>query len=347
MKSEFAFIHRIRAQAAIGSVRDLACGIGDDTAILAEQSGRETLITADLLVEDVHFKLDYTPPRLLGHKTLAVSLSDIAAMGGEPRFALLTLAIPQSLAQDGSDAFWEEFFAGYFALAAKHKVALVGGDTSGSPDKLVIDSIVMGSCAAGRAVRRNSAQVRDAIFVTGNLGGSAAGLQLLQRGARVGNGIDDSIQRALRAHLTPQPRVEFGRLVGARSLAHSMMDVSDGFAQDLSHICEESGVTAVIDFEAVPIADEIALVAGSAPKRFELAVSGGEDYELLLTATPQNEDTLMCVARECEVKLTRVGEIVARDASFSGSNSHVHLRRNDGSVASLHTHGYDHFRAEI
>jgi thiamine-monophosphate kinase len=341
MKSEFAFIHRIRAQAATVSVRDLVCGIGDDTAILAEQSGRETLVTADLLVEDVHFKLEYTPPRLLGHKALAVSLSDIAAMGGEPRFALLTLAVPRGLARDGGEAFWEEFFTGYFALAAEHKVALVGGDTSGSPDKLVIDSIVMGSCAAGRAVRRSGAQVGDTIFVTGNLGGSAAGLQLLQRGARVGEGVNSTTQRALHAHLAPQPRVEFGRLVGTRSLAHSMMDVSDGLAQDLSHVCEESGVAAVIDFEVVPIAGEVMLVADDEQKRFELAVSGGEDYELLLTAAPQNESDLMHAAQECDVKLTRVGEVTGR---FSSPDRILFLRRGGKITEPLSPQGYDHFR---
>jgi thiamine-monophosphate kinase len=341
MRSEFAFINRIRAQAARGSVRGLVCGIGDDAAILAEESGRETLVTTDLLIEDVHFKLEYAPPRLLGHKALAVSLSDIAAMGGEPRFALLSLAIPQSAIRNPrSGEFWEEFFAGYFTLAARFGVALVGGDTSASPDRLVIDSVVIGDCAEGRAVRRSGAQVGDAVFVTGQLGAAAAGLELLRRGERISGRDDNLAQRALRAHLMPQPRVEFGRLVGERGLAHAMMDVSDGLAQDLAHICEESGVAALIDSKAVPAAAETAFVAHNAEASFELAVSGGEDYELLLTARPSAEAELVKAAGECQVPLTRVGEVAARDAVSAVSPL---LLRRGGEVGPLMPRGYDHF----
>jgi thiamine-monophosphate kinase len=341
MKSEFAFINYVRARAARESVRGLVYGIGDDTAILSEESGRETLVTTDLLIEDVHFKLDYTPPRLLGHKALAVSLSDTAAMGGAPRFALLSLAIPKSeVGSRESEEFWGEFFAGYFALAARFGVALVGGDTSASPDRLVIDSVVIGNCAEGRAVRRGGAQVGDAVFVTGRLGASAAGLELFRRGERVSEQNDSLIQRALRAHLTPQPRVEFGRLVGDGGLAHAMMDVSDGLAQDLAHICEESGVAATVDFEAVPVADEVALVAADEQAKFDLAVGGGEDYELLLTAPPRAEAELMRGAGECRISLARVGEIVARKTSAGGSN--LFLRRGE-EVRPFDVRGYDHF----
>lgn len=341
MQSEFAFINRIRAQAAYRPARGLVCGIGDDAAVFGEQTGRETLATADLLIEDVHFKLEYAPPRMLGHKALAVSLSDIAAMGGEPRFALLSLGLPQAaIHSPQADEFWEEFFAGYLTLAEKYGVTLIGGDTSASPDKLVIDSVVMGGCAAGRAVRRSGARLGDAIFVTGKLGGSAAGLQLLQRGARVQNGIDDATQRALRAHLMPQPRIEFGRMIGERTLAHTMMDVSDGLAQDLAHICEESGTAAVIDFDAVPVAAETALVTESAQAQFNLAIGGGEDYELLLTAAPQSANALHQAARECRVELTRIGEIIARGRE---SHSSLLLLRRGAMVEPMVVHGYDHF----
>jgi thiamine-monophosphate kinase len=342
MKSEFAFINLIRAQAARESVRGLVCGIGDDAAVVAEESGRETLVTTDLLIEDVHFKLEYTPPYLLGHKAIAVSLSDIAAMGGAPRFAFLSLGIPHSaLRTPQSGEFWEEFFAGYFDLAARFGVALVGGDTSASPDRLVIDSVIMGGCARGQAVRRDGARVGDAVYVTGGLGASAAGLELLRRGARVGGTDDGPSQRALRAHLMPEPRVEFGRLVGERRLATAMLDVSDGLTQDLAHICEESNVAALIDSEAVPVASAASLVAGDAAASFDLAVSGGEDYELLLTANPSAEAELMKAAGECQVPLTRVGEVVARNA---GSAMSPLLLRRGGEVGPLAPRGYDHFR---
>jgi thiamine-monophosphate kinase len=234
--SEFSFIKKIRERASQYS-SEAILGIGDDTAIVRERAGHERLITADLLVEDVHFKLDYTPLSCLAHKALAVSLSDIAAMGGTPEFSLLTIGIPKSLLTKN----WDEFFDGYFALAEKFNVTLIGGDTSSSPDKLVIDSIVMGSCARDKAIRRSAAKIGDAIFVTGTLGASAAGLELLLNGARIYDEKNYSIQ----AHLLPQPRVEFG--MKAAEIIHSMMDVSDGLAQDLSHICEESNVSAVLD----------------------------------------------------------------------------------------------------
>src|SRR5262249_35148472 len=156
MQSEFDFIKRIRDQAPKSSAQDLVLGIGDDAAILREREGRETLVTVDLLVEEIDFKLEYAPPRFLGHKALAVSLSDIAAMGGAPAFSLLTLGIPKQFQTLNlkSDAFWEEFFAGYFALAEDHSVTLIGGDLSSTPDRLTIDSAVIGHCRAGGAVRR-------------------------------------------------------------------------------------------------------------------------------------------------------------------------------------------------
>ncbi|MEK7830632.1 MAG: AIR synthase related protein, partial [Acidobacteriota bacterium] len=199
MPSEFDFIKQIQRKAAAQSAADLVLGIGDDAAIWREQSGRESLVTVDLLVEDVDFKLEYAPPRWLGHKALAVSLSDIAAMGGAPKFSLLTLSIPPNLKSQipnlKFENFWEEFFAGYFELAAKHGVALIGGDISSAPDRLTIDSVVIGQCQVGRAVRRDGAKVGDAIYVTGSIGASAVGLKLLLSGERVGDDVCSSAFR--------------------------------------------------------------------------------------------------------------------------------------------------------
>ena len=378
MLSEFDFIKEIQRKAAAQLAADLVLGIGDDAAIWREQTGRESLITVDLLVEDVDFKLEYAPPRWLGHKALAVSLSDIAAMGGAPKFSLLTLSIPRNLKSRISnlkfETFWEEFFAGYFELAAKHGVVLVGGDISSAPDRLTIDSVVIGHCRAGRAIRRDGAKVGDAVYVTGSIGASAAGLKLLLDGEQVDDilfhrraakdtedaqslekisalslrslrlcGEDASLendqlkQSAICAHLRPEPRVEFGRRLGELGLANSMIDVSDGLAQDLGHICEASGVSARIDFDAVPVAEEVGLILSNADEAFEFAVSGGEDFELLFTADQNREAELITLAGECRLRLTRIGEVL------EPSQPVAVLIRRDGEVKPLSIRGYDHF----
>jgi thiamine-monophosphate kinase len=341
MLSEFDLIKRIRDQAPRQHSPDLVQGIGDDAAVLRECDGRETLITADLLVEDIDFKLKYVIPRWLGHKALAVSLSDIAAMGAAPVFSLLTLGIPKrsQISNLESEIFIEEFFAGYFALAEKHNVALIGGDISSSPDRLVIDSIVIGQCRAGGAVRRSGARSGDAIYLTGAIGASAVGLQFLLRGERVNEDEKSLLQKALRAHLRPEPRVEFGRQIGESGLAHSMIDVSDGLAQDLAHICEESGVTAILDFDAVPIADELSLVTEEPATAFEFAVGGGEDFGLLLTASSTDESTLFKIAAGCEIELRRIGEIISADHA---TTSPILVRRH-GHLNPLLNRGFDHF----
>ncbi|MDQ3011679.1 MAG: thiamine-phosphate kinase [Acidobacteriota bacterium] len=391
MPGEFDFIKQIwqiQQKAATQTAADLVFGIGDDAAIWREQTGRESLVTVDLLVEDVDFKLEYAPPRSLGHKALAVSLSDIAAMGGAPKFSLLTLAIPPNLKSQISNPefenFWEEFFAGYFALAARHGVQLIGGDISSTPDRLTIDSIAIGHCQTGKAVRRNGAKVGDGIYLTGSVGASAAGLTLLLEGERVDEGLfhrrdaetteqarreektsalsplslrlcgEDGPtkelferalrQSALRAHLRPEPRVEFGRKIGESGLVHSMLvqamiDVSDGLAQDLRHICEASGVGAVLEFDAVPVAAEVKLVTTNSYDAFELAVSGGEDFELLFTAHRKDEAALFGLAASCQLKLTRIGEVLPADPAAK-----IWLRRNS-EVKPLSIRGYDHFAA--
>jgi thiamine-monophosphate kinase len=333
--SEFAFINRIRTHAAHRAAlqNDLLCGIGDDAAIVRERDGRELLVTTDLLVEDVDFKLAYAPPRWLGHKSLAVSLSDIAAMGGAPRYSLLTLGIPEKL-QNAED-FWTAFLDGYFALAEQHGVALIGGDISSTPERLTIDSIVLGECRTGTAIRRSGARVGDSIYLTGSIGASAAGLKLLLLGAQAYENRDDEVQAALRAHLKPEPRVAFGRRLGARGLAHAMIDVSDGLAQDLAHLCNESAVGAVMDYDAVSVAAEVALVVEDREAAFNLAVSGGEDYELLFTANGEDEGELLEISRACQLRLTRIGEIVAEPGR-------LWLRR-DGKTEPLVASGYDHF----
>lgn len=342
MNSEFDFIRSIRDRAAQQGAADLTVGIGDDAAAFAHVAGRASLITVDLLVEEIDFKLDYAVPAWLGHKSLAVSLSDIAAIGGAPRFALLTLAIPPHLKPQTSNpepqTFWEEFFDGYFALAEAHNVVLIGGDISASPDKLTIDSIVLGECAAGRAVRRDGAQAGDDVYVTGRLGASAAGLHLLLDGARVDEAKLDLTQAALRAHLRPEPRVQFGRLLGEAGWATAMIDISDGLSQDLAQLCAASGVGAIIDLERVPVADELSLIASQRNVAFNLAVSGGEDYELLFTARREQQALLFELAASLQLELACIGEVTEEGGSL--------YLRHDEELSDLPVRGYDHLRSE-
>jgi len=242
-------------------------------------------------------------------------------------------------------------------LAEAYGIGLIGGDISSAPDRLTIDSIVVGHCQTGKAVRRNGAKVGDAIYVTGWVGASAVGLKLLLEGERVEEhvrssgfsrssagegqppegGTTNAVQTAIRAHLRPEPHVEFGRRVGEIGLATSMIDVSDGLAQDLRHICDASGVGAVVDFNAVPVAAEVNLVTANADDAFELAVSGGEDFELLFTARRNDDAALFDLAASCQLKLTRIGEVISTDATAA-----VSLRR-DGAVKPLSIRGFDHF----
>lgn len=272
-------------------------------------------------------------PSWLGHKVLAVSLSDIAAMGGRSRFSLLSLGIPSEFGTE----FWNEFFDGYFALADRHGVSLIGGDTSTSPDRLVLDSIVIGECAIGHAVTRKGAQVGDAIWVTGSIGAAAAGLRLLVAGQRVREGEDDIVQLAIKRHLHPDPPVEFGRLLGESGLAHSMIDVSDGLAQDLAHICECSGVSAEIGGEQIPVAPELALITTDRREAFVTAINGGEDFELLFTAQPDEHARILAIAEKAGTDVSVIGKIIEREEGA--------LYLLDGGTRSLLTpRGYEHFK---
>ena len=335
MNGEFDFIQRIRDRAAKQHSAGVTLGIGDDAAALAQRDGRETLVTVDLLVEGVDFKLDYAVPAWLGHKALAVSLSDIAAMGGAPHFALLTLAIPKDDARL-TESFWEEFFTGYFALAEAHNVTLVGGDISASPAGLAIDSVVLGECSGGKAVRRAGAQAGDDIYVTGQVGASTAGLHLLLAGARVDEAETSLQQAALRAHLRPEPRVEFGRLLGEDGWATAMIDISDGLSQDLAQICTASGVGAIVDFDSVPIAEALDLIAPPRNVAFNLAVSGGEDYELIFTANRDHRAQLLELGERLKLNLSCIGEIAP-------GNGQLYLR-HDGELSDLPVRGYDHLK---
>jgi thiamine-monophosphate kinase len=353
---EFDFIERIR-QRALRSARgadernsslvnhhsSLVTGIGDDAAVFRSRGALDHVVTADLLVEDVDFFRRITEPADLGHKSLAVSLSDVAAMGARPRFALLSLGVPQTTWESH---FLDDFYEGFFALAEEHGVALVGGDVSRSPDRIVIDSIVLGEVERDRAVLRSGAQVGDQIFVTGALGGAAAGLRLLEKSLTLTEELTHDLPaeyHEIAARQTrPLPRVEWGAHVGEAGLATAMIDLSDGLSSDLSHLCRESNVGATLDWSQIPVHPALSHAGALADNSFthavvsdahQLALHGGEDFELLFTVHPRH---LLKLPRELGgVAVTRVGEITEVE---HGVKLLRHQRLED-----LHPGGFDHF----
>ncbi|HEX5965852.1 MAG TPA: thiamine-phosphate kinase, partial [Pyrinomonadaceae bacterium] len=288
MKDEFEFIRALRERAAASSS---ITGIGDDAAVFQTTAGKETVVTTDLLIEDIDFRRTTISPYLLGHKALAVSLSDIAAMGARPRWSLISIGIPSDVWQTD---FADRLYSGLFELANRYGVQLIGGDTSRTEEKIVIDSIVIGECSANHAVKRAGANAGDHVFVTGSLGGAAAGLRLVERGAHLAEQNlheDDSqkLDHVLLRHLRPEPRVGWGIVLGEEKLATSMIDISDGLSSDLNHLCSASGVGALIDSSLLPIDSQVTELCGRrALDPLQLALHGGEDFELLFTVKPSD-----------------------------------------------------------
>lgn len=258
--------------AARGSGGLIARGIGDDCAVLRLPKGHEALVTTDFSLEGMHFLRDW-PADAVGHRCLTRGLSDIAAMGGEPIAAFLSLAMPADLPQAWADGF----VRGLLKLANKYGVTLAGGDTAQSPAGVLADIMVLGSVPRGKAVLRSRARVGDDIYVTGLLGGAAATLEKIRAGTlnvTTGKATSGRLSSEQRRHFYPEPRVGIGRFLREKKLASAMIDISDGVSIDLAHICEESGVGAWISEAAVPHAPNATL---------EHALHGGDDYELLFT----------------------------------------------------------------
>lgn len=293
---EFHLIERIREHTAWPRA-DVRLGIGDDAALLAVPAGQQLAVALDTLVEGVHFPPG-TAPADVGWKALAVNLSDLAAMGAMPAWALLALTLP-----DADLARVDGLAEGFARLAHAHGVALVGGDTTRGPFCLSV--AVHGFVPPGQALTRAGAGVGDALFVTGTLGDAAGGLRLLQGGAFAPT---DASHRALRARLDrPTPRVRAG--LALRGLASACIDVSDGLLVDLGHLCRASGVGARLDAQALPLAPALRAVFGE-PVARELALTGGDDYELCFSVPTAAVDTMHAALTEVGAHATRIGTLV-------------------------------------
>jgi thiamine-monophosphate kinase len=305
-------------------------GIGDDAAVINTGGATDLIACSDLMVEGVHFRREWAEPGLIGHKALAITLSDVAAMGGDAKFAMVSIALPHRLPAE----FVEQVFQGIFELADSHGVSIIGGDTSSSRDSLFIDTSVIGECAVGRAITRGGAKVGDFIYVTGALGASSLGLLLLERGVRLSHCEDDLLaRRALTRHLAPAPRLKAGRAIGEMGLATAMIDISDGLSTDMWHILDESRCGAVIHSAMIPIDESVLAVRALEIDPLRLALNGGEDYELLFTVRPENRRRVAELSNALGIPITGVGEIVAGGG--------LRLERN-GALEPVAASGYEH-----
>ena len=308
-------------------------GIGDDCAAIEIPGPDYLLWTVDTLVEGVHFDLAYTTLSQLGWKSLTVNLSDIAAMGGNPGPALLSLGWPPD--RDRSLAL--EFAAGLAHAAREYGVAVIGGDTVASPAGLIVTVTLTGRVPAHQMLRRSGAKVGDLIFVTGPLGEAAAGLKVLRQGLELPSELKEAL---IEAHLRPRPQLKAGRLLAQEGLATALIDTSDGVATDLYHICRASGVGARIPAAAVPVSPRVTAVApylGCDP--LDLALTGGEDYLLLFTAKP-------AVAPRLPAAFSRAGLAAPLPLGHIVPGDRVYLSTSAGEV-DISGKGYDHFRLDL
>jgi len=321
MPSEFDLIARHFTR----PVRSVVLGIGDDCALVRPPEGMGLAISTDMLCEGTHF-FPGVDAASLGHKTLAVNLSDVAAMGADPKWATLAIALPSA-----DEAWVSAFCGGFFALADRHGVELIGGDTTRGP--LTLSVTIFGTYPLGHALRRDGARAGDDLWVSG-LTGEAA-LAVAHRRGRVT--LDDTARLACDRRLDwPEPRVALGRAL--RAIATAALDVSDGLAADIGHLCERSRLDARIDVPRVPQAPAIASCADRA-LAMQSMLAGGDDYELAFAAPPAARDQLAALAARLSLPLTRIGTMEA-------GPGRVHLVGADGTELSLAGLGFDHFAGD-
>jgi thiamine-monophosphate kinase len=328
-KSERALISKIRAatrhrlsdssgRKRVSKNGRLVTGIGDDCAVLRLGAGHDLLTTTDFSLEDVHFRRKWHPPESVGHRCLARGLSDIAAMGGDPTAAFLSLALPADLPQ----AWVDGFIRGVLKLAHESGIPLAGGDTAQSPSGVLADIIVLGSVPKGMAVPRSGARPGDRIYVTGTLGAAAAALDLLFKKRKLA-------PAQFPKHFFPQPRIHQGRVLRTKKLASAMIDISDGLSTDLNHICEESDVGAELWEYAIPRAT---IGNPAKPVAVRFALHGGDEYELLFTSSPRAP----VPSSISGVPITCIGQITRSKKIF--------LVGSLGEKSVLRPGGWEHFR---
>lgn len=313
---------------------DVVLGVGDDVAAVAIDDERLLLATCDVLVEGTHFALDTTEAHLIGRKAVAVNVSDIAAAGGRPTHLLVSLVLPDGIAPE----LLERIYDGIAEEAQRWGADVIGGNVSRGPG-LIIDVTLLGEAAPKDLLRRSGARVGDVVLVTGTLGAAAAGLDLLRRpGLKVA---EDHKLQALAAQRSPTPRLAESRALVSAGGLHAAIDLSDGLAQDVGHVCTASGVGVCLEVACLPIAPAAKAIAAAAGRDASAwALGGGEDYELLLCAPPARVEALrLAVTAATGTALTRIGEIVEAERGRT-------LIDADGTSRPLPTLGWQHFRQD-
>ena len=332
---EFALIERLRNKlGAIGNDADVIVGNGDDAAVIKAADGKCWVVTCDAQVSGVHFPSTADVSGFaVGYKSLAVNVSDVAAMGGKPRFALISLGIPEQTPV----SFLDDVYGGVRALSEQYDILVLGGNVTRTSGPLFVDVFLVGEVMEEKALRRSGARVGDRILVTGYLGDAAAGLHLLS-GSQVR--IREDLYASLtRAQLEPRPCVAEGVVVAESGLATAMMDISDGLAGDIRHLCEASDVGAILWESDLPISDDLHEAASVAAKKpLEWALHGGEDYELLVTTPEGSVGAIQEIVRQAGgAPLTPIGEILPASQGIS-------LKRADG-IYALENLAWEHFSA--
>ncbi len=316
--SEFELIDWIASQTA--SCDRLRLGIGDDCAIYAPAADEDLLTSTDLLIEDIHFKRQWTTLYQLGRKAAAVNISDIAAMGGRPQAVFLAIARPKTL----DDGEIKELISGFIYELRQHGAVLAGGDTCASPGPLLLAVTVQGTVAGKQAICRGGAGDGDAIYVSGTLGDSALALQMLQQGRSLPADLAERFHQ-------PAARVELGCRLADQQLATAMLDVSDGLLADLGHMLAASGVGAELELDKIPLSPRFRQALEREPDVLDLALSGGEDYELLFTSPLQD----LAGRLGAVPAVTRIGTIVTPPG--------LRIYRADGEPYQCRREGFDHF----
>jgi thiamine-monophosphate kinase len=324
---EFEFIEKITKGVPIKGA-DLICGVGDDCAVLKMKGSRELLlISTDTLIENVHFKTDFTSFKKLGQKCLSVNVSDIAAMGGKPRFYLVSISIPSKYSEKNI----LDLYAGMKKVAKKYHLMLIGGDTTSSKNDLAITITVIGTAKVGEICLRSGAKLGDRVYVTGQLGNSSLGLELLKKGIRRPKVFIDG-------HNNPNPQVEIGYELAINKIASSMIDISDGLLSDLGHVCKMSKVGAKIYWNDIPLHKDFKReVSRRGLNAHELALAGGEDYQLLFTSPVNKETRLKKIAFRNRFKIKKIGVVVPQKKG-------IKVYGQNGYILKIKKMGYEHLR---
>ncbi|QPJ63504.1 MAG: thiamine-phosphate kinase [Candidatus Nitronauta litoralis] len=332
---EFGLIDRLTGNLP-GNSKVVVKGIGDDCAVYKSSKDRYQIITTDALVEDVHFTLANHPPRLLGRKSLAVSLSDIAAMGGTPRTAVISLGIPKSLPL----AFLDRFYEGIHSICEEFNICIAGGDTVRSPKGFWVSLTLIGEVRKNRLFVRSGAKAGHAIMVTGTLGDSALGLKLLSKKKSPLKASKAARKFLETRHLDPVPRLEFARSLAASKIrVSSMIDISDGLEQDLGHICRQSNKGADLDLTTIPESRELKILCKNNDlDNNPFCLTGGEDYELLFTIPGEDVKKLVNITLKVGVPVTRIGRMTSEKGVIRL------LKENESPQIRKTSSGFDHFR---